>query len=247
MLGSSVSIAGPNIILNTIVAESLRGFADILERSSDFTNDLHSLVADTIKKHKRIIFNGNNYSDEWVTEAKRRGLLNLITTVDARPMFIAPKNIELFVKHGVYTESEMRSRYEIQMENYCKTLHIEALTMVDMVKEAVIPACVDYQNELAKLLGQKKVCGEYDVSLEEHLLSGISKLCSCLLKKLTVLENALLESKEEREILAHASFYRDRIFAAMSELRLIVDELETFVAKKHWPFPTYADLLYSVV
>jgi len=247
MLGATTSIAGPNIILNTIVAESLCGFADILEKSSDFKKDLHSLVADMIKRHKRIIFNGNNYSDEWVSEAERCGLLNLKTTVDARPMFITPKNIELFVKHGVYTESEMHSRYEIQMENYCKTLHIEALTMVDMVKEAVIPTCVDYQNELAKLLGQKKACGEYDVSLEEYLLSSISKLCSCLLKQLTVLENALLESKDDRKILAQASFYRDKIFTAMSELRLIVDELETLVARKHWPFPTYAELLYSVV
>lgn len=173
--------------------------------------------------------------------------MNLKTTVDARPMFITPRNIALFVKHGVYTELEMRSRCEIQMESYCKTIQIEALTMVDMVKEAVIPACVDYQNELATLLEQKKACGDYDVSLEENLLRGIANLCACLLKKLMILESALLEAKVEREILAHASFYRDKVFAAMSELRLIVDELETLIARKHWPFPTYADLLYSVI
>lgn len=247
MLGSAFSISGPNIMLNTAVAESLRQFADALEKSDDFTGDLASLIKETIREHKRIIFNGNNYANEWVDEAKRRGLLNLKTTVDARPLFIAEKNIRLFTAHGVYTEAEMYSRYEIQMESYYKTLHIEALTMVDMVKGAIIPACIGYQNELAKLLGQKKACGEYDVSLEEHLLSNIAKLSACLLKKLTTLENILLESGEEQEILIHASFYRDRVFPAMSELRLIVDELETLVANKYWPLPTYAQLLYSVI
>lgn len=119
--------------------------------------------------------------------------------------------------------------------------------MIDMVKGDIIPACIDYQNELAKLLTRKKACGQYDISLEEHLLSSIAKLSACLLKKLTTLENVLLESREEQEILAHASFYRDRVFSAMSELRLIVDELETLVANKYWPLPTYAELLYSVI
>jgi glutamine synthetase len=133
------------------------------------------------------------------------------------------------------------------MEGYCKIIHIEALSMVDMVKGEIIPACIDYQSELAALLSQKKSCGEYDISLEAHLLERISKQSACLLKKLTALENAVLESKEERAILAQASFYRDRIFAAISELRLAVDELETLVARKYWPFPTYAELLYSVI
>lgn len=247
MLGSAFSISGSNIMLNTAVAESLRQFADALEKSGDFTGDLASLIKETIRQHKRVIFNGNNYSDEWVAEAERRGLLNLKTTVDARPHFIAEKNIRLFTAHGVYTESEMHSRYEIQMESYYKTLHIEALTMVDMVKGGIIPACIGYQNELAKLLARKKAWVEYDVSLEEHLLSSIAKLSACLLKKLTNLENVLLESGEEQGILALASFYRDRVFPAMSELRLIVDELETLVANKYWPLPTYAKLLYSVV
>lgn len=247
MLGSAFSIAGPNIILNTVVAEVLRQFADGLEKSNDFKHDLASLIKNTFHEHKRIIFNGNNYSDEWVTEAQRRGLSNLKTTVDALPEFISQKSIDLFTKHHVFAESELHSRYEIFMEGYCKTLHIEALTMVDMVKGEIISACIDYQNELAELLERKKACGEYDASLEEHLLRGISKLSSCLLKKLTALEDALLESKEEMEIFAHASFYRDKVFGAMSELRLVVDELETFVARKHWPLPTYAELLYSVV
>ena len=247
MLGSAFSIADPNIILNTIIAEALHQFADHLEKSSEFKNDLASLIKETFKKHKRIVFNGNNYSDEWVTEAKRRGLSNLKTTVEALPEFISQKSIELFTKHNVFTESEMYSRYDILMEGYCKTIHIEALTMVDIVKGEIIPACVDYQNDLAKLLSRKKTCGEYDTSMEEYLLNSISKLSSCLLKRLNILEDALLESKEERDVFNHASFYRDRIFTAMSELRLIVDELETLVARKHWPLPTYAKLLYSIL
>jgi glutamine synthetase len=247
MLGSSFSVAGPNIILNTVVAEVLQQFADRLEKSKDFNGDLAALIKNTFHEHKRIVFNGNNYSDEWLEEAQKRGLSNLKTTVDALPEFISPKSIELFTKHHVLTDSEIHSRYEILMEAYCKTIHIEALTMVDMVKGDIMPACIDYQNDLTKLLGHKKALGYYDSSLEEHLISNISKLSACLLKKLSALEDALLESKEERDILAQARFYRNRIFAAMSELRLIVDELETLVAKKHWPFPTYAQILYSVV
>ena len=247
MLGSTFSISGPNIVLNTVVAEVLRQFADLLEQSSDFKSDLASLIKNTVHKHKRIIFNGNNYSDEWVTEAQRRGLSNLKTTVDSLPEFVSQKSIELFTKHHVFAESELHSRYEILMEGYCKTLHIEALTMVDMVKGEIIPACIDYQNELAELMERKRACGEYDASLEDHLLSSIAKLTSCLLKKLTVLESVLLESKEEQDILTQASFYRDKVFGGMSELRLIVDELETLVAKKHWPLPTYAEMLFSVI
>ena len=247
MLGSTFSISGPNIVLNTVVAEALRQFADILEKSTDFKSDLASLINNTFHKHKRIIFNGNNYSDEWVTEAKRRGLSNLKTTVASLPEFVSQKSIELFTRHHVFSESELHSRYEILMEGYCKTLHIEALTMVDMVKREIIPACIAYQNELADLLGRKRAWGEYDASLEDHLLSSISKLSSCLLKKLTVLESALLESKEERDILSQATFYRDKVFGGMSELRLIVDELETLVANKHWPLPTYAEMLFSVI
>ena len=247
MLGSTFSISGPNIVLNTVVAEALRQFADILEKSTDFNSDLASLIKNTFHKHKRIIFNGNNYSDEWVTEAKRRGLSNLKTTVASLPEFVSQKSIELFTRHHVFSESELHSRYEILMEGYCKTLHIEALTMVDMVKREIIPACIAYQNELAELLGRKRAWGEYDSSLEDYLLSSISKLSSCLLKKLTVLESALLESKEERDILSQATFYRDKVFGGMSELRLIVDELETLVANKHWPLPTYAEMLFSVI
>ena len=246
MLGSSFSIAGPNIVLNTIVAEVLRQFADSLEQSRDFTKDLAALVKKTISEHKRIIFNGNNYAEEWVTEAKRRGLSNLKTAVDALPAFVSPKSVELFTKHNVFTEAELQSRYEIFMETYCKTLHIEALTMVDMVKQMIIPACLDYQNDLAKLIKRKKSCDEYEISLEEYLLVKIAKLSACLLKNLGSLGEALLKTKGEHEILVQASFYRDSVLSAMAELRLTVDELESMVAKKHWPLPSYAELLYSI-
>ena len=249
MLGSAFSIAGPNIVLNTIVAEALRQFADTLENSKDFKSDLAALVKKTFSDHKRIIFNGNNYSEEWVIEANKRGLSNRKTTVDALPEYISKKSVDLFTKHHVFTENEVHSRYEILMEGYCKTLHIEALTMIDMAKGVIIPACFDYQRELIDLLRQKKTYGgnTIDCSLEEHFLNSITKLSGSLLIKLTALEDAVLESSQKREILAEAVFYRDKVFAAMSELRLIVDELETFVAKKHWPIPTYADMLYSVI
>ncbi|MCL2706360.1 MAG: glutamine synthetase III [Spirochaetaceae bacterium] len=248
MVGSTFSIAGPNIVLNTVTAEVLRQFADILEKSNNFTSDLASLVRTTYRDHKRIIFNGNNYSEEWVIEAKRRGLSNLENTVDALPAFVTKKNIELFTQHHVYTESEIHSRYEILMDGYCKTLHVEALTMVEMVNGQIIPACIDYQNDLAKLLDRKKRIGEYDNSLEAYLLERVSKNSAILLKKLTNLENVLNETKDNKnDILSTACFYRDKIVPAMSELRLIVDELETIVAKKYWPLPIYGELLYSVV
>ena len=247
MLGSAFSTAGPNIVLNTAVAEILRQFAGQLEGSADFNSDLALLIKDTFRRHKRIVFNGNNYSDEWVAEAEKRGLSNLRTTVDALPEFVSRKSVDLFAGHGVFTESELRSRYEILMEGYCKTIHIEALTMIDMAKGEIIPACIDYQNDLVKAYKRKNDCGGFDTSLEESLLAHISELSYSLLKKLGALENALAEPPEGQEVFAQASFYRDVVFAAMEGLRAVVDELETFVAKKHWPLPSYARMLYSVV
>ena len=247
MLGSTFSIAGPNIVLNTVVAEALRQFADELEASEHFTSDLTALIQKTLRAHKRILFNGNNYADEWEKEAQRRGLSNLKTTVDALPAFVEAKSIDVFTKHHVFAETELRSRYEILMEGYCKTLHIEALTMVDMVKGEIFPACVEYQSELSQLKAGKMACGEYDAAVEEYFLGSISKVAACGLKKLAVLEKALLQAKADQDILTQASFYRDSVVAAMAELRLVVDELETLVARKYWPFPSYAKLLYSVM
>lgn len=262
MLGSKFSIAGPNIVLNTIIAEILSQFADHLEKSKDFTADLAALVKKTFSKHKRIIFNGNNYSEEWIEDAKKRGLSNLKTAVDALPEFISKKSIELFTKHHVFSETEIHSRYEILMDAYCKTLHIEALTMIDMVKSYIVPSSVSYQRELIDLLRQKKAYGIFNISMENHWLENITRLSTNLLNKLIILENAVLESSKQKfvelrtiedsnlrlaEILKAAYFYRDKILTAMSELRIVVDELETLTAKKHWPFPSYAEILYSVI
>ena len=246
MVGSAFSIAGPNIILNTVVADALCAFADRLEGAEDFSAELPVLIRESISAHKRIIFNGNNYSDDWVAEAQRRGLSNLKTTVDALPAFISDKSIGLFTRHRVFTEAEVRSRYEILMEGYCKTLHIEALTMADMVKKDIIPACLGYQDDLAELLYKKRACGAYDSTLEEALLGKISGLSGQLLKKLDALEGAILGARQEAPAEVLAAFYRDKVFAAMTELRLVVDELETLVAKKHWPVPTYGELFCSV-
>jgi len=248
MPGSAFSIAGPNIILDTAVAESLRQFADILEKSDDFTADLSRLIKKTFRTHKRIIFNGNSYSDEWVSEAAHRGLSNLATTVQALPAFISPKSILLFELHHVFCEAEIHSRYEIIMEGYSKAIHIEALTMIDIVKGEIFPACVSYQNELANLLSLKNSCGGYNTDLEGHLLSEIAIRTSRLLEELTTLEHAISQVDSAAiDILVCAEFYRSQVFTCMSRLRVIVDELETLVAKKHWPLPSYAQLLHSII
>ena len=246
MLGSTLSIAGPNFVLNTIVAEALRQFADLLEKSENFTQDLAALIKQTIKEHKRIIFNGNNYSDEWVEEAKKRGLLNLKTTVEALPVFIQSHNIELFERHKVLSESEILSRYEILLDCYCKTIHIEALTMIDMVKKEVIPAVIGYQNEIARLIEGKKACGSFSAVLEEKLLTKLSGLSGELAEKLEMLEQSVLDTKADDDSQDLAEYHRYTIFEKMSELRLTVDELETFVSKEYWDLPTYGEILYSV-
>lgn len=246
MLGSTLSIAGPNFVLNTIVAESLRQFADLLEKSENFTKDLGELVKQTIKEHKRIIFNGNNYSDEWVEEAEKRGLSNLKTTVEALPAFVQPKIIELFESHHVLSESEILSRYEILLDGYCKTIHIEALTMVEMVKKEVIPAVIGYQSELTGLIKDKKACGSYSAVMEEQLLSRISELSEQLLAWLDKLENSVNENGDSEDSQALAHYHRYTIFENMSKLRLVVDELESLISKEYWKLPAYGEILYSV-
>ena len=245
MPGSALSIAGPNVVLNTIVADALCSFAERLENAEDFNSALSALIKEVLHAHSRIIFNGNNYTSEWAREAERRGLSNLATTVDALPAFIAPKSLALFCKHCVLTESELHSRYHILLENYCKVLHIEALTMIDLIKKEILPSCIAYQNELCALLSQKKSLG-YDTFLEKSLLQKISGLSCNVLKKVDALENALIESKQSLSEAEVGRFYRDTIFRSMSEIRANVDELETQVAKKYWTLPTYADILYSV-
>ena len=242
MPGSAFSIAGPNIVINTAVADVLREFADILEKSKDFKTSLSDLIKTTLKSHKRIIFNGNNYSDEWFAEAGKRGLSNLINTVDALPQFIAQGKV--FEKHNVFTESEIHSRYEIMMEGYCKTIHIEALTMADIVKGHIIPACINYQNDLANLLNLKEK--QHDTTLESYFLDNISKASAFLLNKLMALEKLLITDMPE-DILARAKIYSDNVVPAMEQLREVVDELETLTGKMYWPLPSYVELLYSVI
>ena len=247
MPGSSASISGVNVVLNTAVAESLRQYADILEKADDFEAALHDLIKDVIHKHKRIIFNGNGYDESWVKEAEKRGLLNLRSTPDCVPYYLSEKNVELFTRHKVYTETELHARYEIKLDNYSKVLHIEAQTMLDMVWKDILPAASAYTKDLAETVAAKKaIGGGIDTSYEERLAGHMSVLLASATKKAEALEYALMGVKDITDTLALARYYRDTIFAAMNELRIIVDEMETHCAAKYWPYPSYGDILFSV-
>ena len=247
MLGSMSSTAEPNIVLNTAVAKVLSEFADELEFVEDFFDGVSDIVKRTIKQHKRIIFNGNGYDKTWQTQAQALGLSNLKTTPEALQHYVTEKNVDLFEKMNVYTRKELESRYEIFLENYSKTINIEALTMIDLVRHEIIPAVLDYQRELSELLHCKEVLGgAFESTLEAELLGKISKLGTSLLTRLNELEaeTVAVRSIEESQTLAAA--YRERVFAAMNALRLVVDELELLIPSKHWTLPTYGELLYSV-
>ena len=246
MLGSSSSVSCTNVVLNTAVAEELKQFADTLEAAVDFEEALHELIKKTITEHKRIIFNGNGYDDAWIAEAEKRGLLNLRTTPDCLPYSISDKNIKLFTDHKVYSETEMRARYEILSENYCKTINIEALTMIDMTKKDYLPAVSRYSHELSDTIIAKAACGDVDSTYEKELLAKISKLNTAAYKKVQKLEEATLKAKEINDTTALSMFYKDSVFSAMSELRITVDELETMVPAASWPYPSYGDMLFSV-
>ena len=247
MLGSAASISGANVVLNTAVAESLRQYADILENSKDFENDLHELIKSVIAKHKRIIFNGNGYDDAWIEEAERRGLLNLKSTPDCVPYYLAEKNVDLFTRHKIYTPVELHSRYEIKLDGYCKVLHIEALTMLDMVWKDILPAVSAYSKKLADTaLAKKSLSDSIDCSFETELAAKISTLTAEAVKKTQALEYAVMDVKNYEDTLELARFYKDTVFAAMNELRIVVDELETHTAAEYWPYPSYGDILFSV-
>ena len=247
MLGSTFSISGPNVVLNTIAADTLSEFADELEKASDFTTALNALIKKTIKEHNRIISNGNNYSDEWPVEAKKRGLLNLKTTPDALPYFIKKENIELFERHNVFTESEIRSRYEIQLENYSKTINIEALTMIDMARKEILPAVSSYIKELADTANlAKAVASDVDCSYEAQMVKKLSSLTGLMFNRVNALDESLLKVKELSDVLEIAQYFSKVIFIAMQELRSVADEIETYVGEKFWPFPTYGELLFNV-
>ena len=247
MLGSSQSIAGPNIVLNTIVAEELEQFADALEGAGDFKETLNGLIRKTISEHKRIIFNGNGYEDAWLEEAARRGLSNYRTTPDAMPHYVDAKNIALFTKHKVFTEVEMRSRCEVHLENYCKVIRIEALTMAEMVRKDIIPAAYTYLKRLSETaVAVKTACPELDCAMEINMLKYLRTLTDSLYVNINRLEGILTEAEECGSAEDAALYYRDKVLPVMGELRSAADEIERFVGEKYWPYPTYGELLYSV-
>ena len=245
MLGSSASISGANVVINTAVAESLRQYADALEGSTDFENDLHELIRSVIRKHKRIIFSGNGYGDEWVREAEKRGLLNLPTTPDCVPHYLAMKNVELFARHRVYTEIELAARYKMKLDNYCKVLHIEALTMLDMARQDILPAVSAFAKELCDTATAKNALG-VEAVYETETAARVSKLTTAVLTEVRALEKASDDAEELADVLTRACAYKDNVLSAMSALRESVDELETLTARKYWPYPNYGDLLFSV-
>ncbi len=246
MLGSSSSVSCTNVVLNTAVAEELKEFADTLEGAGDFEEALHELIKKTITEHKRIIFNGNGYDDKWIAEAEKRGLLNLRTTPDCLPYSLHEKNLKLFISHKVYSETEMRARYEILSENYCKIINIEALTMIDMAKKDILPAVSKYSHELSDTVIAKAACGDIDASYEKELLAKVSRLNASAYKKTEKLEKAVVKAKEISDTTELSKYYKDTVFAAMSELRITVDELETLVPATDWPYPSYGEMLFSV-
>ncbi|MBE7086373.1 MAG: glutamine synthetase type III [Clostridiales bacterium] len=247
MLGSSASVSGPNTMLNTAVAESLKQFADELEKADSFETALHDLIKRTITKHKRIIFNGNGYDDKWLEEAKKRGLLNLKTTPDALPQFVADKNVRLFTEHKVYTEKEMHSRLEILLDNYCKLIHIEGRTLVDIAKKDVLPAISAYSQTLANtILSKKSVSNALDCSYETETLTQISNLCAAAYSGVKDLEAALDKFTKNKDVKKLSVFCKDKILVKMQEIREAIDALEMIVDAEYWPMPTYGDLLFNV-
>ena len=247
-LGSQLNIACPNIMLNTIIADELEQFADELEGKEDFNGALNALIKRVIKEHKRIIFNGDGYADAWKTEAAKRGLTNLPTTVDALPHYTDEKNVKLFTKHKIYTEVEMQSRQDIILETYAKTINIEALTASDMVKRDILPAVSSYVAELASGVATKKAISD-DIPCEAELdiIKRLSGLQDCAYKKLAALDNAIIGVKEVGEDpIEVATYYKDSVITAMTELRAVVDEMETLVSSDYWPYPSYGDLMFRV-
>ena len=246
-LGSTASISGPNIVLNTIVAEALDLFANELEGAKDFDKALNELVKRELTAHKRIIFNGNGYAPEWVEEAKKRGLSNLVSTVDALPSFVSQKSIDVFTKHKVFTEGELMSRYEIELEKYAKVIDIEALTFESMVKKDIMAAATDYETFLANAINAKAAVGvPVPSDTQKKKLQRAAQLTETMDAGLEKLEADIAKAGEIDNTYELAKFHHDVIFADMNELRVAVDELETVIPSDIWPYPTYGEILYSV-
>ena len=248
MLGSSNSIACANIMLNSAVAESLKIYADRLEKAEDFESALHEMIRKTIKDHKHIIFNGNGYDDTWIKEAtEKRGLLNYRTTPDCMPHLLDEKNVRMLTSHKVFSEAELKSRCEIMLDNYCKTVLIEANTMIDMAKTEIAPAVSEYVLELAKTAAAKKAAeSSISCNYETGLLKKLAILEDQIMIKAEELEDTVLKVQDITDITEESCMIRDRVLSKMGELRIACDSAETMTAKKFWPFPTYGDLLFSV-
>lgn len=247
MLGSSNSISCANIMLNSAVASVLEEFADKLESSNDFETSLHDLIKDTIKKHKRIIFGGNGYGDEWMKEAERRGLSNLKTTPDCMPKLLDKKNTDMLISQKVFTRTELESRCEIMLENYVKTVNIEAMTMIDMAKKEILPAIEDYVAELVTVASRKnKLVSMSPSKYELSVIEKLSSLGDIIYDRTSALEESAHKLKEIESVEEQSYFIRDVILSNMAAVRVAADEAETLTDKKHWPFPTYGDLLFGV-
>ncbi len=243
--GSSLNIAGPNTVLNTIVANSLAEFADELEKADDFNSALHDLLVKNIKAHKRVIFNGNGYGAEWLVEAEKRGLPNLKTTVDAIPALTEEKNIKVFTKFGVYSEVELHARQEINYENYSKIINIEALTTSDMAKTEILPAVMKFTKDVCDMAASKKALG-IEPAVETELANKANTLTVSLSEKIDALNAAIVKAQAITDYAEQARAYCDEVFVAMQSLRAVADELETIVGEEYWPFPTYDELLFNV-
>ena len=243
MLGSSQSISGPNIALNTIMAEELKQFADELEKSKDFQADLSKLVKKTFTEHQRIIFNGNGYDDAWIKEAEKRGLSNLTSTADALPVYTAKKNVDLFVKHGIYTKEEINARAEIHIENYSTVISIEANTMVDMIRHDILPAVSGYATDLCERAASKDALG-VACKYETATAKEVAKLTDALMADCDKLEKDM--AKMPADAKKAMVYCHDTIISDMTKAREAADKLETLTAKDYWPFPVYSDLLFSV-
>lgn len=245
MLGSSLSISCPNIILNTIVADALSQFADRLEKSTDFKQDLNKLIKETLHQHKRIIFNGNGYGEEWVEEAKQRGLLNIENTAKAIPYYIADKNVKLFTKYQIYTKEEMFARDEILFDTYSKTLHIEANTMIRMASQDILPAAIRYQKELLTTLQMKKQLSLESDPAERPLYDTLSKEIKDFTLAIQQVKE-ILETTKGLPVHQISSIYADKLIPSMDTLRQHGDHLEEMVDRQTWPYPQYTDLLYRI-
>ncbi|GBG55201.1 glutamine synthetase [Sporomusaceae bacterium FL31] len=248
MVPSSASIAAPNYITNTIVAEALDEIATRLEKAADVNTEVNAILTEIATKHKKVVFNGNGYSDEWVAEAEKRGLPNIKTTVEAIKALVAEKNLAVMEKHGVLSRVEMESRYEIELENYIKTINIEALTMIEMAKREILPAVINFATNLATSINEIKATGiEVDVTAQTELLTEVSSLAAALKKNTAVLEAAVEKaSNAHGDTFEQASLFRFDVFEKMGTLRGVADTLETLVEKDVWPMPTYGDLLFNV-